>query len=76
MLDAQVTDRTQLNGSYDFLLKAESPEGRTSRDKVDAASVTVSSIIANVEELSLKLQPARGLTEYIVVTHVERPEAN
>jgi uncharacterized protein (TIGR03435 family) len=76
MLDAQVSDRTQLSGSYDFLLKAEFPEGRSSRDKVDAAPVTVASIITNVEELGLQLQPLKGLADYIVVDHVEKPSEN
>jgi uncharacterized protein (TIGR03435 family) len=76
MLDAQVADRTQLSGSYDFLLKADFPEGRSSRDKVEAAPVTVASIIANVEELGLKLQPEKGVAQYIVIDHAEKPDAN
>jgi uncharacterized protein (TIGR03435 family) len=76
-LRAQVTDETGLKGFYDFLLKADFPEGQTSRDKVpEAAQVTISSVIANIQELGLKLQADKGSGEYLIIDHVERPDAN
>ena len=58
-------------------VKVGFPEGQTSKDKVpEAAQITISSIIANVGELGLKLEAKKGSAAYIVVDHAEKPDAN
>ena len=60
-----VVDRTGLTGRFDFTLNF-APEGSTD---TDAPSI----FTALQEQLGLKLQPARGPVEVLVVDFVERP---
>ncbi len=63
-----VVDRTGLTGSYDFELQ-------WSRDPAADASAP-SIFTALQDQLGLKLEPARGPVDVLVVDHVERPEAD
>ena len=60
-----VMDRTGLTGRFDFTL-TWAPEGSTD---TDAPSI----FTAVQEQLGLKLQPARGAVDVLVVESVERP---
>jgi bla regulator protein blaR1 len=69
-VDRPVIDKTGLTGLFDFRFQftpddtAENPEG-------------LPSIYTAVQEqLGLKLEPARGPGEFLVIDHVERPSEN
>ena len=75
-----VWDRTQLSGLYDFALKwtpERLPQGSSdvSRDAplpiVDPNGPSI--FTALQEQLGLRLEPARGPVEVVVIDHVERP---
>jgi uncharacterized protein (TIGR03435 family) len=63
-----VIDRTGLRGSYSFTLDW--------MQQVGAESELPSLFVALQEQLGLRLEPASGPSEIIVVDHVERPSAN
>jgi uncharacterized protein (TIGR03435 family) len=64
-----VQDKTGLTGKYDFWLPTPA--------SVDApVSDSTSSVFSVVEELGLKLVPAKGQVETLVIDHIERPSVN
>lgn len=65
-----VVDKTGLTGKYDFTLKW------TPFDQEGQADAGPSIFTALQEQLGLKLVPAKGPVEALVVDHVERPSAN
>jgi uncharacterized protein (TIGR03435 family) len=73
LMDRPVLDSTGLTGSYDFTLKFPgSQEG-----KAAIAEWLSSSIFADIEkQLGLRLEPDKGPVEYLIVDHVEKPDAN
>jgi uncharacterized protein (TIGR03435 family) len=64
-----VRDKTELTGTYDLTLEY-APEG------ADSSDPRPSLFTALEEQLGLKLVPARGQVDVIVVDHVERPSEN
>jgi uncharacterized protein (TIGR03435 family) len=66
-LDRPVVDQTGLKGSYDFKYEY-STDGSTFD--------VVSCIFASVQGIRLKLKPAKGPVETIIIDHVERPSEN
>jgi uncharacterized protein (TIGR03435 family) len=64
-----VVNKTGLEGGYDFTLDY-APDG------ADASDTRSSIFTALEEQLGLKLEPARGPVDVIVVDHVERPTTN
>jgi uncharacterized protein (TIGR03435 family) len=58
-----VVDKTGLNGAYDFTMNWPVGQGAALRDAVE-------------EQLGLKLQPAMGQVDMLVIDHVEKPDAN
>jgi uncharacterized protein (TIGR03435 family) len=62
-----VIDRTELTGSYTWTLEWAPDEGP------DAGTTLPSLMTALVEQLGLKLEPARGPVEMLVIDHVESP---
>lgn len=64
-----VVDKTGLEGNYDFTLEW-APDG------ADASDTRPSIFTALEEQLGLKLVPAKGPVDVIVVDHIERPTAN
>jgi uncharacterized protein (TIGR03435 family) len=64
-----VVNKTGLEGGYDFTLDY-APDG------ADASDTRPSIFTALEEQLGLKLEPARGPVDVIVVDHIERPTAN
>ena len=67
-----VQDKTGLTGKYDVTIEKPVPEGAGTPD---ARPVEMSAAeIAN--QLGLKLEPANGQVEMLVIDHVERPTPN
>jgi uncharacterized protein (TIGR03435 family) len=75
-----VIDKTGLTGTFDVHLRwARDPEPPAAGVAAPALSGDpgAPSIFDAVEEqLGLKLEPGRGPVEYVVVDHVEKPDAN
>ena len=71
-LDRPVVDQTGLKGRYDFKLTWTYDESRAPTDGSAAPSV----FTAVQEQLGLKLEPVRTMTDVLVVDKVERPGAN
>jgi len=77
-----VVDKTGLHGSYDFSLHwtpddadtstSQSPSGAAHGPDASGPSI----FTATQEQLGLKLVPAKGPVEVLVVDHVENPSAN
>jgi uncharacterized protein (TIGR03435 family) len=66
-----VIDKTGLVGSYDLAMKW------SSEDDVEAEAAAVPGIFTALpEQLGLKLQPAKGPVDTLVVDHVEMPSEN
>jgi uncharacterized protein (TIGR03435 family) len=68
ILEADVVDKTGLTGRYDFTVNWE-PEAESART---GASI----FTALRESTGLRLQPARGPVEIVVIDSVEKPGAN
>jgi uncharacterized protein (TIGR03435 family) len=69
-LGRQVIDRTSLPGLFDFTLEF-APEGNGA-DAIPGPSI----FTALQEQLGLKLEPAKGPVEILVIDHVEKPSQN
>jgi uncharacterized protein (TIGR03435 family) len=69
-VDRPVLDKTDLTGRYDFSLEYTrgNPEG--------ASYDSDRSIFAAVQDLGLKLAPAKEPAEVLVIDHAERPSEN
>ena len=70
-LDKPVVDETGLAGRYDFVLKWTSDELSTNDPNAPPGIFT-----AVQEQLGLKLEPTRGTTDVLVISHIERPTEN
>jgi len=79
--DRVVMDETGLKGSYDFALKW-SPLESGAADGGDHANTSATEgdnpplFTAIQEQLGLKLQPAKGPVQVLVIDHVEQPSPN
>jgi bla regulator protein blaR1 len=78
MAGRPVQDRTGLTGKYDFALQRPAPNVPPPGGSQDgiAASDPGPSIFSVVEDLGLKLEPAKGSVETLVIDHMERPSEN
>jgi uncharacterized protein (TIGR03435 family) len=72
-LDRTVLDKTGLMGRYDFRLRWTAD---TVAANSAAADAPPSLFMAIQEQLGLKLQPANGPVETLVIDHVEQPSEN
>jgi uncharacterized protein (TIGR03435 family) len=70
-MSRMVLDRTGLSGVFNFTLDFV-PDG----SPIDASQNLPSLQTALQEQLGLKLEPARGPVEFLVIDHVERPTEN
>ncbi len=68
-----VSDRTRLSGRYDFTLHW-SPEELSEEPPVDASGLSLFAALR--EQLGLKLEPVKTMTDVIVVDRAERPDEN
>jgi uncharacterized protein (TIGR03435 family) len=73
-LGTAVIDKTGLTGKYDFSLnwKSDASGGGTFSAPVSEASAS-SLLTAIQEQLGLRLEPAKGPTQVLVIDHAERP---
>ncbi|HVL90226.1 MAG TPA: TIGR03435 family protein [Actinomycetota bacterium] len=72
LIERPVIDRTGLTGTYDFDLRFSAAPLASS-----AADVPLPSIFTAVQEqLGLRLEPARGPVEFLVIDSIERPTAD
>ena len=71
-LSRTVVDKTGLKGNYDLLLTWSPDDGSTASSDSSAPSL----FTALQEQLGLRLQPAKGPVETLVVDHVEMPTEN
>lgn len=70
MAGRQVVDKTGLTGRYDMLVQFEPPDGFSSpHDPLD-------SVLYEVQQLGLRLDPAKAPVEVLVIDHADRPSAN
>jgi uncharacterized protein (TIGR03435 family) len=73
-----IVNKTGLDGQYDFTLKwapqqtASAPNADSAAAESDAPSI----FTALEEQLGLKLVPAKGMVEVVVIDSIERPSAN
>lgn len=66
-----IVDKTGLTGDYDFVLKFSTQRpGEPNPD--DSPNIYT----ALQEQLGLKLEPARGPVEFVVIDHIERPKTD
>jgi uncharacterized protein (TIGR03435 family) len=78
-LGRNVIDTTGLTGAYDVHLKwrIDSPSAPAGPNMTTTSDETGPSIFSALQEqLGLRLKPAKGPVEVLVVDHVERPSAN
>ena len=71
-LDRPVVDKTGITGRFDFHLEY-ALDGVAPPDEPSTAP---SIFTAVQDQLGLKLVPPKGLSEFLVIDHVERPSAN
>jgi len=71
-LDRPVVDQTGLAGRYDFKLKWTFEDAAVPTDGSAAPGV----FTAIQEQLGLKLEPVKTMTDVMVIDKVERPSAN
>jgi uncharacterized protein (TIGR03435 family) len=73
-----VVDRTQLTGSYDMTLTFRPDDlpspGQSQLSPAGANTPTLTTAIE--EQLGLKLESTKGLSEVLVIDHIERPTSN
>jgi uncharacterized protein (TIGR03435 family) len=74
--DRTVIDRTGLSGKYDLQLKWTVDRAAGAADNGLAGEEIPGLFTALQEQLGLRLQPAKGPVETLVVDHVERPSEN
>jgi bla regulator protein blaR1 len=67
-----VQDRTGLTGKYDVTIVKPMPEG-AGTPQVRPVEMSAAEI---ADQLGLKLEPAKGQVETLVIDHVERPSPN
>jgi uncharacterized protein (TIGR03435 family) len=85
-LDRDVVDRTGIAGTFDLHLDLTSADLFPFREDItrgvgDPASATapadpLGAVMRAVQELGLRLEPAKAPGEFLVIDHVERPSEN
>jgi uncharacterized protein (TIGR03435 family) len=69
-MDRRVIDRTGIQEKFDFHLEYATSEASPSDD------AALPSIFSELGRLGLKLEPAKGTREFMVIDHIERPSEN
>jgi bla regulator protein BlaR1 len=79
-LDRPVMDSTGLKGMYDFTLKVpqtfSEPEAAPRSKSEISGDWISSSLFTDLQKIGLQLVADKGPVEYLVVDHVEKPDAN
>jgi uncharacterized protein (TIGR03435 family) len=73
-LDRPLADRTGITGKYDAKIEWTPPPVGTGPDRVPIAGDNISIYTAIRNQLGVKIDPARGPVEVLVIDRVERPE--
>ena len=79
IVDRPVTDRTGLDGRYDFNLEwlvDGSTQAGSNRPPLPPEAYSKPDIFGAVEQLGLKLESTKAIVEILVIDHVEEPSAN
>jgi uncharacterized protein (TIGR03435 family) len=75
-MDRPVIDKTGISGLFDIYLEfvpdSTDPGGATAASDPAGPSIYT----ALQEQLGLKLEPAQGPAEFVIIDHVERPSGN
>ena len=74
-----VQDKTGLTGKYDITMKEPAPSGSAQGEQQDGTAASDpggSASYSMVNDLGLKLEPAKGQVETLVIDHMERPSEN
>jgi uncharacterized protein (TIGR03435 family) len=75
-MDRPVLDLTELKGSYDFTLKFQGGQA-DAQTKAALVEWFSSSIFGDIEkQLGLRLEADKSPVDYLIVDHVEKPDAN
>jgi uncharacterized protein (TIGR03435 family) len=77
--DRPVTDKTGLSGKFDVVLEFAPDQAvpEPSAVSTSGSSSDIPTLVTALEEqLGLKLMPARGPRNFIVIDHIERPSEN
>ncbi len=74
--DRLVVDKTGLTAEYDFDLRWTPDDLQESAGEIPEAVSGPSIFTALKEQLGLKLQPAKGPVDILVIDHIERPSEN
>jgi uncharacterized protein (TIGR03435 family) len=77
-LGRPVVDRTGLDGIYDFSMKLFDPDAAAAEanPKGDTLQQLDNGLSASLKDLGLKLEAQKAPIEFIVIDHVEKPDAN
>jgi uncharacterized protein (TIGR03435 family) len=86
VMDRDVVDKTGIAGVFDIHVESppadpapEAPAGPMPRGPMPRASLADplgSALLTAVEKVGLRLEPAKGSGEILVIDHVEKPSGN
>jgi uncharacterized protein (TIGR03435 family) len=76
LADRQVVDQTGLTGKYDMTLKWLPVRASQDNESTDLDASRASIFTAVQEQLGLKLESTKAMTDMIVVDHIEMPSEN
>jgi uncharacterized protein (TIGR03435 family) len=76
-LSRPVVDKTGLTGLFDYHVDiVVGPPGSAPGIDDPAYSDLLATVTSALEKLGLKIEPAKGVAEFIVIDRIERPSAN
>jgi uncharacterized protein (TIGR03435 family) len=75
VMDRPVINKTGIQGRFNFHLEYTPDETSSAGRPVDPGVAEVS-IFSAVQQLGLKLEPAKGPGDYLVIDHAEKPSEN
>ena len=82
LTDRPAVDRTGISGQFEFDLRwsdGSQPvrnDNEATRETVPNSEAPLSIFAAVQEQLGLRLEPARGPVEVLIIDHVEKPSGN
>jgi Protein of unknown function (DUF3738) len=75
-LGRDIIDKTEIKGRYDLTLKWTQDAGATTDSAASSADSGPSIFTAVLEQLGLKLEPAKAPVQVLVIDHAEMPSEN
>jgi uncharacterized protein (TIGR03435 family) len=79
VLDRPVIDKTGLTSRYDFTLEWSlegTRQGRGAPLPTGSDVDNIPNIFTSIQQLGLRLEPAKGLVDVLIIDRAERPDAN